>query len=157
MKRSISAPWIIGLVFSLLGGLFLILGLALLYGFRETEVWMVGAVFALIGSIFFIIGLACLTAEAKRRKKAELLMERGRYVWGEVIAVVPNRSIHINNRNPFYAAIRHTDPYGKVVVFRSPSSMELWHREDLVGRNVRVYLGENPRKDYYVDIAGLLE
>ena len=156
MKKSISAPWIIGLVFSLLGGLFLILGLALLYGLLETEVWMVGAVFALTGSVFFIIGLIFLITEAKRRKKAALLMERGRYVWGEVIAVVPNRSIHINNRNPFYAAIRHTDPYGKVVVFRSPSSMELWHREDMMGRQVKVYVGDDAAKDYAVDMESLL-
>ena len=155
-KRSVSAIWIVGLVFTLLGGLFLILGAALLYGLRHTEAWITGVVFLAVGGVFFPVGLILLAEDAKQRRRLKRLVESGRYVWGQVVALEPNTRIRINDRHPYYAVIRCTDLYGRETRYESRSSMALRHRNDLVGRQVKVYVGDDPAKDYAVDLDSLL-
>lgn len=155
ITKRVSAVRITGRVFTLIGGGFLVMGAALWYFLRNTEGWLVGPIFLAVGGIFLLIGILLLTEDAKHRHRLARLVESGRYVWGEVVSLEPDRRIRINDENPFYAVLRYTDPFGRVTVFRSISSMELRHRDDLVGRQVKVYIGADTAKDYAVDLDSL--
>ena len=155
-KKPVSALWIIALIFSLMGILFMISGTATWYFVGETEAWMVGPIHLLIGCVFLIIGMSFCIAVGIRRRKAKRLVDNGRYIWGEIVGVEPNTMIRINNRYPYYALVRFTNPYGKVITFRSTSSMALRNRDDIAGRHVKVYIADETYKEYHVDIEPLL-
>lgn len=158
MKKTAShgAMWLIGVIFSLVGGGFMILGLGLWIGLRNTEVWMLGSIFGIVGGLFFVIGLCLALAEKSACRRRQRIMDGGRYVWGEIVAVEPDYAIRINSRNPFYAVVRCRDAGGKVHMLRSESRRELWFREDLKGRQVKVYIEDGGFDRYAVDLASLL-
>lgn len=155
-KRYVSALLIIGLAFSLIGVPFLISGAVCWYSLGDTEAWMVGPVHMLLGCVFSGIGIGFLAVLARRRRRAKKLLEGGRYLWGEITALEPDIRIRINNRHPYRVLVRSTDASGRTANRFSASTMALRGREDLVGRYVKVYIGENPDKDYHVDIGSLL-
>ena len=156
-KKPVTAMLIMGLCFGAIGAVFMASGTILSVSQRDTEAGVVGIVHFCVGAALAVIGVVLLILEANRRRKQRYLKENGRPVWCQVVRLEPNLLISINHRHPCYAIVRRTDLTSQAETYRSDSTMALRGREDLVGRNVRVYLGDNPRKDYYVDIAGLLE
>ena len=142
-----------GMIFAGLGVVFLISGTVCLLNPGDPDAGVVGLVHTLLGAVFFVLGAVFAILEAGRRRKARILMESGYGFWSRIVRLEPNPLIRINGRHPFYAVVsRETSE-----TYRSDSFMSLRGREDLIGRNVRVYLGEKPGKDYYVDIASVLE
>ena len=147
VKGSISALWIIGLVYSALGALFVVLGIVLALVLEEGLLFCV--IFGGIGMVFLILGIIFLAVEYGKRKNAERLIASGRYVWGTIADWRVNRSIEVCGRHPIMLLVRYVDGRGQEHIFRS-SSLRIVGGPQLLGKQVRVYYGDPDVRNYYV-------
>ena len=147
VKGSISALWIIGLVYSALGALFVVLGIVLALVLEEGLLFCV--IFGGIGMVFLILGIIFLAVEYGKRKNAERLIASGRYVWGTIADWRVNRSIEVCGRHPIVLLVRYVDGRGQEHIFRS-SSLRIDGGPQLLGKQVRVYYGDPDFRNYYV-------
>lgn len=147
VKGSISALWIIGLVYSALGALFVVLGIVLALVLEEGLLFCV--IFGGIGMVFLILGIIFLGVEYGKRKNAERLIASGRYVWGTIADWWVNRSIEVCGRHPIMLLVRYVDGRGQEHIFRS-SSLRIVGGPQLLGKQVRVYYGDPDFRNYYV-------
>lgn len=147
VKGSISALWIIGLVYSALGALFVVLGIVLALVLEEGLLFCV--IFGGIGMVFLILGIIFLAVEYGKRKNAERLIASGRYVWGTIADWRVNRSIEVCGRHPIVLLVRYVDGRGQAHIFRS-SSLRIVGSPQLLGKQVRVYYGDPDFRNYYV-------
>ena len=147
VKGSISALWIIGLVYSALGALFVVLGIVLALVLEEGLLFCV--IFGGLGLIFLILGIIFLGVEYRKRKNAEQLIASGRYVWGTVTDWRVNRSVEISGGHPIVLMVRYLDGRGQEHIFRS-SSLRIVGGPQLLGKQVRVYYGDPDFRNYYV-------
>ena len=147
VKGSISALWIIGLVYSALGALFVVLGIVLALVLEEGLLFCV--IFGGIGMVFLILGIIFLGVEYGKRKNAERLIASGRYVWGTIADWRVTRSIEVCGRHPIMLLVRYVDGRGQEHIFRS-SSLRIVGGPQLLGKQVRVYYGDPDFRNYYV-------
>lgn len=147
VKGSISALWIIGLVYSALGALFVVLGIVLALVLEEGLLFCV--IFGGIGMVFLILGIIFLAVEYGKRKNSERLIASGRYVWGTIADWRVNRSIEVCGRHPIVLLVRYVDGRGQEHIFRS-SSLRIVGGPQLLGKQVRVYYGDPDFRNYYV-------
>lgn len=152
--KPINALAIIGWIYTLLGGLFVALGIGLSVALKGTDVIMIGLIFGGIGSIFLILGIVFLCIIAAKRATRRRLLEQGRYIWGEVIACEMNVNVTINGTHPYYLVVRCRDPYGSLHTFRS-ESLRFYPEPALIGRQVKVYVSDDSFRHYYVDTEGI--
>lgn len=147
-KGTVSVLWILGLVYSILGAVFGVVGcvLCLVLG---KELRLLGVIFGGIGGVFLVLGLIFLGVEHGKRKKAEELIASGRYVWGTIADWRVNRSIEICGRHPIVLLVRCVDCRGQEHFFRSPS-LRIAGGPQLLGKQVRVYYDDPGFKNYYV-------
>ena len=155
-KKPVSALGIVGIVFSLMGTVFMISGTAVWSLSSDQDAKIVGPVHLLLGGVFLLLGVIFLMIVGFRRRKAKKLMESGRYIWGEIVAVEADTKIRINHRHPYYVLVRCVSTYGNRSSFHSYSAMALRGREDLISRKVKVYVQDDTYRIYYVDIHSLL-
>lgn len=157
MERKAKMGWgvlrILGLIYTILGGVFLALGLGLLALLPE-QFTLLGLVFAPIGGLFFLLGVIFLAIEQGKKRRMDALMESGRFVWAEVVDCQCNYNIRINGSHPYQLIARYQAPDGTRHLFRS-RNLRMFGARDLIGRTVRVYADEN-FKHYYVDAEPLL-
>ena len=154
-KLGMGALLLIGITYTILGGIFVALGVGLLIGLDETDAWFIGAIFAGIGSLFLILGIIFLIIESARKRRADKIIAGGRYVWGEIVEFVPNFNVTINGRHPYIAMVRYSDGYGVTHIFKS-GNLRIYPDPAAVGRQVKVYIENDTYKHYYVDIEGIL-
>ena len=149
-KGTVSVLWILGLVYSILGAVFGVVGcvLCLVLG---KELRLLGVIFGGIGGVFLVLGLIFLGVEFRKRKKAEELIASGRYVWGTISDWRVSRSVEVCGRHPIVLLVRCVDGRGQEHVFRSPG---LWIAGGprLIGKQVRVYYGDPDFRNYYVAV-----
>lgn len=146
-KGSINALLIIGLVYSALGALFVVLGIVLALVLEEGLLFCV--IFGGIGMVFLILGIIFLAVEYGKRKSAEQLIASGRYVWGTIADWRVNRSVEVCGRHPIVLLVRYVDGRGQEHIFRS-SSLRIVGGPQLLGKQVRVYYGDPDFRNYYV-------
>ena len=106
--------------------------------------------------IVLAIGVGLIAAESLRLRKARLLMESGRGVWGKVVAVETDASLKINGRHPQYLVVACTLSDGTVSTYNS-QRMFLPGGVSYVGAQVRVYLSRDNDRKFYVDTDSLFE
>lgn len=149
-QRSASALWLVGLIFSFLGGLYAVLGVVFLL-VREEALFLLGVIFSGIGLTFLTLGVLFLWLEHRKRGKAGKLMESGRFVWGNITDWRENPCVTVGRRHPVTLMVRYVDIRGREYLFSSPS---LWLTPGprLLGRLVRVYYGDPDFKNYYVAV-----
>ncbi len=106
-------------------------------------------IFVVAGGIMLIVVGAI---DGKKRK----LMETGEQAEGIITAVNLDYAVRVNNRHPFRAECKVTDPViGAVYLYSSPRvTSDIRHLE---GCAVTVYYDPNNRKNYYVDIEAAIE
>lgn len=155
-RKPVSALGIMGLVFSLMGIVFMISGTAVWSLSGDPDAKIVGPVHLQIGGVFLILGVIFIVIVGVRRRKAKNLVESGRYIWGEIAALEADIKIQINHRRPYYAVVRCVTTYGDRTSFCTYSTMALRGREDLIGGKVKVYVADDTYRNYYVDISSLL-
>ena len=150
-----SALLIIGIIYTALGGTFVILGVALAALLRDSDAFMVGLIFGGIGAIFLILGIIFLIVELCKKKRSDALLASGHYVLGEVVDIAANINVNVNGRYPYYIIAQYTDPHGVRHIFKSPS-LRIFRDPELIGKKVKVYVENDSFKHYYVDVDGIL-
>lgn len=149
------AGFILGVIYTLLGGFFVIVGAILTVTLYGQEARMVGIIFTAIGSIFFILGIIFLVLQNRKRKTAQRLVDEGQFLWAEIVDLVPNFNVSINNRHPYIARARYVDGNGTVHIFKSRNVYE-YLDSSILNRQVKVYTEDNEFKKYYMDIERVL-
>lgn len=155
IKGDKGAVFILGIVYTLLGGIFVIVGAILTAILYEQDARMVGIIFASIGSIFLILGIVFLIIQNCKKKTAQRLMDSGKYLWAEVIELVPNYNVRVNNRHPYVARARYVDGNGTVHIFKS-HNLYGYVDESVLHQQVKIYTEDNSLKKYYMDIEEVL-
>lgn len=148
-KMGTSALLIFGIVYTVLGGLFAVMGIVLSAALDES---LFGLIFGGIGSIFLVLGLIFLYITHRRKARANALLAQGYYVWGQIMEFIPNFNVRVNGRHPFITLVRYIDSNGTAHVFRS-ASMPVYPDLALIGHQVKVYVERDNFKHYYVDLA----
>lgn len=154
-RAGIGALRIIGIVYAILGGSFVILGTALAIFLPDWEGGMTGGVFGTIGAIFLILGILFLILELRKKRRADKLLASGRYVWGEVVDCVPNFNVRINGGHPYVVVVRYVDSRGVTHIFKSPG-LRIFRDPEMIGRKVKVYIEDDSYRHYYVDVDEIL-
>ena len=99
---------IVGLVFTIIGAIFLVLGIALGIGLK-SELGMESFVFLFtfggMGSLFFTLGLVFLITLGNQKKNAQRLLDNGNYVVAEIFDISQNYNVSVNGRHPFAASV----------------------------------------------------
>lgn len=154
-KRGISAFFLLGVIYGVLGAFFVILGVCLWFFSADLEAQLVGGIFGGIGSVFFLLGIVFLALEFAKQHRANRLIAAGRYIWGEIVDFAPNYNIRINNRNPYVIMVRYLDAKGVAHIFRSPN-LRIYPDRAIIGSQVKVYIQDETFMHYYVDLEGVL-
>lgn len=150
-----SALMIIGIIYTALGGTFVILGIALAALLRDSDAFMVGLIFGGIGAIFLILGIIFLIVELCKKKRSDALLASGHYILGEVVDIAANINVNVNGRYPYHIIVQYIDPHGVRHIFRSPG-LRIFRDPELLGKKVKVYVENDNFKHYYVDVDEIL-
>ncbi|MFR2042394.1 MAG: DUF3592 domain-containing protein [Oscillospiraceae bacterium] len=150
-----SALLIIGIIYTALGGTFVILGIALAALLRDSDAFMVGLIFGGIGAIFLILGIIFLIVELCKKKRSDALLASGHYILGEVVDIAANINVNVNGRYPYHIIVQYIDPHGVRHIFRSPG-LRIFRDPELLGKKVKVYVENDNFKHYYVDVDEIL-
>ena len=150
-----SALLIIGIIYTGLGSLFVILGAALRVLLADDDGAMIGLIFGGIGTIFLILGIVFLVCQFRVKRRADALLASGRYVWGEVVDIAADRNVNVNGRHPYYMIVQYIDPHGVRHIFRSPG-LRIFRDPELMGKKVKVYIENESFRHYYVDVDEIL-
>lgn len=142
----------LGLPYAIIGGVFAVIGLTVAVLSQE---WIFGLCFGGIGLIFLILGIIFLCRESRKRQTAKQLFESGRYIWGEVIELIPNYNVRINNRHPYIAKVRYVDAAGMVHIFKSPDIFQ-YLDQTVLHKQVKIYVEDDRYDRYYVDMDEIL-
>jgi hypothetical protein len=94
----IDAWGIVGLVFGLLGAIFLILGIALTLPLVTA---VVGLPFDGFGALFLALGLPLLIFRYGKAKRTVELLRQGTPVQGQIVQVSQNHNVRVNHRHPW--------------------------------------------------------
>lgn len=149
------AIFIMGIVYTLLGGIFVIMGAIFAVAFYEQDAQMIGVIFAAIGSPFLILGIVFLVIQNRKKKTAQRLVDGGKYLWAEIVDLVPNFNVRINNRHAYIALARYVDGNGTVHLFKS-HNLYRYPDQSFMYQQVKVYIEDNSLKKYYMDIEEIL-
>ena len=150
-----STLMIIGIIYTALGGTFVILGIALAALLESNDGLMIGLIFGGIGGIFLVLGIIFLVVELCKKKRSDALLASGHYILGEVVDIVANINVNVNGRYPYYIIVQYIDPHGVRHIFRSPS-LRIFRDPELIGKKVKVYVENDNFKHYYVDVDEIL-
>ena len=150
-----SALLIIGIIYTALGGTFVILGIALAALLESSDGLMIGLIFGGIGGIFLILGIIFLVVEIRKKKRSDALLASGHYILGEVVDIAANINVNVNGRYPYYIIAQYIDPHGVRHIFKSPS-LRIFRDPELIGKKVKVYVENDNFKHYYVDVDEIL-
>lgn len=77
------------------------------------------SVFCGIGGLFLLIGIALLAADLWRRHLLQRAYDGGNCVEAEIIGINAQNNVNMNGRHPHVVEAAYTDPSGVVHVYRS--------------------------------------
>lgn len=155
VKLGLTASGIVAIVFSIIGIVYLILGIMIRLFPTEADDLIAGTVFAVLGGAFLLTAIIVFLCMLSNQKRLQSIVNAGRYIWGEIVDIVPNYNVRINGRTPYVILVRYADRYGNTHIFRSPSQ-KLYPDRSIVGKQVKVYYETEAFKRYYVDLEGVL-
>ena len=156
-KIGMNATFIVGLIFSIIGAIFLVLGIVLFTGLKEemTDAFMFLFIFSGIGLIFFLIGILFLMIQLSKKKMSQRLLENGNYVVAEIFDITQEYNVTVNGRHPFVINCKYEAMDRTIHIFKS--KYLYYNPKSLLKNNaVRVYVDNNNYKKYYVDIDEVL-
>lgn len=174
MKLTKNPFFLIGLLFSIIGSVFVVIGLAISMSFyinggsmtvngvpvyyepgtMGTGPILFLAIFGGLGMIFAVLGVIFLIVSIKRYKAVKMLINNEQYVTARVIDIVQNRSVRINGRYPYNLICQYDDNYGGAPhVFQSDNILH--HPGDVTNFTLKVYVDKNNWDLYYVDDSTL--
>lgn len=155
-KTGPNALLIVGSIFTVLGALFVAIGLITYCALKGDEAAvLLLLIFGGIGLIFFVLGVIFLIVVLKKKLRNDRLLESGNYVMAQIMEVVLNYNVEVNGRHPYNVRCSYQDSCGNGHIFKS---RDLFFDPTNLFKDqmVRVYVdGENYRH-YYVDIDEIL-
>lgn len=150
---------ILGIVFSPMGLLFLILGISFWYykvGSDPEDPQIFLYVFGGMGAAFFLVGLGLLLADVRRCALQRRAYEGGYYVMAKIAGVHTQKNVNMNGMNPVVVECHYQDPSSGVVhIYRS---RYLYMHVDglLQSDQVPVYIDRMNEDIGFVDIDAVL-
>lgn len=157
-KVGVNAIFIVGLVFTIIGAIFLVLGIILGIGLRrELGFESVAFLFSFggMGLLFFTLGLVFIITLGNKKRTSQRLLDNGNYVVAEIFDISQNYNVSVNGRHPFVVSCKYEAMDGAVHIFKS--RYLYFNPEPLLKNNVvRVYVDNDNFKKYYVDIDEVL-
>ncbi len=151
VKMGVSPAGVCCLVFSLLGGIYLLIGILCQCFPEDADDKSVGIIFTVLGIAFLIAGLILLLVLLLKRKQLQKLVAAGNYVCGEIADIIPNPYVHYNHRPTYTVLTRYLDESGTVHIFRS-ATIKTYPDRSILGRQVKIYCQDGRFQPYYVDI-----
>ena len=145
---------IVALVFSVLGGVYALLGVIFIAA-GEPVLRTVGSIFAPVGVVLLTVALLLFWLAYRKKKRAQALLSAGRYVWAEVVDVVPNRGVRVNGRYCCNLVARYVDGSGISHIFKSPN-LNRYRDPGFLGKQVKIYYEDPSFSEYYMDVDGIL-
>lgn len=160
MEKRAKLGWnalrILGIVYVILGGVFLTIGIGMLFlGTDELDLKIVGGVFTLLGGIIGLLGGIFLAVEYGKQKQADRLIASGKYIWGQVVDCQMNYNVRVKGRSPVIFVVKYVDGRGVSHIFRS-HGVNTYRDPDYIGKQVKVYVSDDSFRHYYVDVEELL-
>ena len=155
IKSGTTPTGIVSIVFSILGGIYFVLGLLMLSMPTDNEDREAGLVFTILGAVFLITALILSIFTIIQRKRLQAIYDSGKYILGEITDIITNYYVRVNSRNPYIILVRYIDRYGKIHIFRS-TNQKLYPDRSIIGKQVKVYYENENFKHYYVDLEGVL-
>ena len=152
IKKEINSSFIIGFVFTFIGVIWVILGVALsgLSGF-------VFGIFGVLGAAFLGAGLSYLYFYKKNIDKHQSLFDEGKYVMAQIESILRDETVKVNGRHPYYVLCSFINPDdNKKYTFKSGNYVENLN-EALTNNEVRVYINPENLDEYYVDLDSLIK
>ena len=159
-KFGITAMLIIGIVFTLIGGIECICGLITFLCVSDDLGYLFLYIFVGNGLLFFILGVLFLSYEINRRLRANRLLNSGNFVLAEISDVTMQYFVRVGFRHPYIILCKYQDALGEIHTFKSRELLHI-HRSllsgrSLLGQKVKVYVEDKNLKHYYVDIDEVL-
>jgi len=157
----INAEELIGGIFTFLGGVFAVMGVAFFLFMDPNTVegtfddpaknhLALCGTFTVLGLVFFLVGIVLLITSIRKRRRRKALLQNGRKIYATVTGIKEDTSIEINNRHPYRVVCEYEDPYsGEKKIFMSESF--LMDLSGCIGATVPVYLDSNGGDLYCVD------
>ena len=151
----------IGLLFLVLGVIFVLVSADKLPMLADVDVWVgetpdeldlpvVGIVFAGIGLIFTVLGVGFLLALLRRKRLKEELLTYGTRVTGTVADIRIDRAYQVNGRHPLRIMVQAQDPFtGETRTLRGPL---VWETSLSTGDPAEVLFDPMDSKKYFVDL-----
>lgn len=157
-KVGVNAVFIVGLVFTVIGAIFLVLGIIMGIGLRrELGIDAIPFLFSFggMGLLFFVLGLVFLITLGNKKKTSQRLLDNGNYVVAEIFDISQEYNVMVNGRHPYIVNCKYEAMDGTVHIFKS--RYLYFNPETLLKNNVvRVYVDNDNFKKYYVDIDEVL-
>ncbi len=150
---------ILGMVFSPMGLLFLILGLSFWYykvGSDPEDPQIFLYVFGGMGAAFFLAGLVLLLADVRRRALLRRAYEGGYYVMAEIAGVNAQKNVNMNGMNPIVVECHYKDPSSGVVHIYHSRYLYIHVDGLLQSDQVPVYIDRMNEDVGFVDIDAVL-
>lgn len=155
--KQIDAVKLVGIVFSVLAVIFLIIGIIAFEATLKTEgideavfpLMIFGLFFVIFGGIGFTILGVTASGESKKRR----LMENGRLIHAVVEGIELNTFITVNDMNPYNVFCGYVDPTtGEKIEFKSNNLYFNPNEFYEIGSYIDVYVDQDNYKKYYVDV-----
>lgn len=151
---------IFGFIFSPMGLLFLIIGLAV--GQSKNTHWegnsdpaVFTAIFCGIGGLFLLLGLCFLAVDVRRRYLLRRAYNSGNCVDAQILGVVTQRNVNMTYGSPRMVEASWTDPNGVVHVYHS-RYLKTDVTKLLTSETVPVYIDRYNENIGFVDIDAVL-
>ncbi len=141
----------ISLIFSCIGAMFMLVGILCLCFPQDGDDRKVGIIFSVLGIAFLLTALTVLLVLIGQAQKKRRAITGGKYIYGEVVDVVPNFCWNYNCRPTFTVLTRHIDHKGVIHIFRSPN-LKTYPDRSILGRKVKIYYQDDSFKQYEVDL-----
>lgn len=156
--RGSDAVTLCGVVFTVVGLLFVILGAWMSFNFDFVarhgtgDVEMLPVMFVGMGAAFGVLGAFILRGVTRRRAEIKSLVRAGRFVLARVVEVFDDESVRVNHRPGTRVRCVFVDPLSEREY--SFVSDPLFGREPRIADGTaRVYVNLKTRPDvYYVDV-----
>ena len=155
IKHGLSAKLLISIIFGILGIVYIGMSIPMFFFDSFDAVWVLPVIFCVMGIVFVTVAAVLGFVELKKRRQIDRMLQDNRFIWAEVVEINQNMNVRINSRHPYVVTVRGQDRAGQLHTFRSRNILHYVDRS-IMGKQVKVYYGDDSFKIYYVDIDALL-
>ena len=155
------AERLLGIIFSILGAIFLIVALIVtvavlpnVTGAEGENLYILPIIFGSMGIIWLLVGGGFLIFVGAKDKKKKDLMQNGNMVYAEVTGGSEVFNVEVNGRHPWKLECKYEDPFSGEIYLYSSRNMFV-DPYPYIGQQIAVYVDRNDPSKYYVDIQSL--